>query len=212
MKAKKQNIDPDYNLLLEKIGEFLENTGYSDDPRIIPRLKNTASFHKLRKKMYSGGLPPTMAGIGEKFNSIVKNYDLIRMGFWSVYPVFFAVITLDQVREKTFPSVVKNYNRDLYHFFEYCTKCTFRVTIWPKVQIHSYPKGYLAIVMDEKTSADGLINTWKNEWARIQEFDKFYILPPIIINMKEKSIQIPFSKTRLTKYPPSIKDFKKAIF
>ena len=162
--------------------------------------------------MFSGGLPPTMLEIEDKFKKIESNYDLLKIGFWSVYPVLFAVVSLEKMNETGFSNLIKNYNRDLSIFFPYCTKCTYRVTIWPKVQIHSYPKGHLAIIDDSSRSNSEMIQTLRKEWSQLPDFEKFYILPPMIIDVTKRDINFPFTKTKITKFPPSYKELKKRLF
>lgn len=206
-KTDNQSID----ITLKSISSLLEKTGYTDDPRLLPRLKNISFYHKARRRMFSGGLPPTMSGIEEKFQFIEKNYDLLKIGFWSVFPIFFAAVSSKKLDDLGFPNLVKKYNRDLSLFFQYCTKCTFRITIWPKVQVHSYPKGYLAIVDDKGDIQNDSIEILKNEWSKLPDFEKFYVLPPIIIDPKKKDIILPFTRSKLSKYPPSFKELKKIL-
>jgi hypothetical protein len=212
MKKKKNSDNQAIAELLKSLSAFLDKIGYSDDPRILPRLKNSSFFHKTRKKMFSGGLPPTTSGIEDNYKKIEKNYDLLKIGFWSVFPVLFAAVPLQKMNEKGFSNFIKNFNRDLSFFFPYCTKCTFRVTIWPRVQIHSYPKGYLAIINDNGDSQNETIKILQKEWSQLADYEKFYVLPPMIIDAVKKDIIFPFSKTKITKFPPSYKELKKALF
>jgi hypothetical protein len=211
---KKENTSSSvYKETLERLEKKLAEIGYSDDPRILPRLKNTSMYHKIRRKMYSGGMPPTILGLDDRFDAIRKNYRLLALGFWSVYPVLFACVLDQDVSKSGFTNLIKKFNRDVSDFFPYCTKCVLKVTIWPKVEIHSYPKGYLAIILtnEDKKSTD-LILGWQKEWSKLAGFETFGVLSPFVIDIHNRKILTPFSKSKLTKFPPSIKELSDSLF
>jgi hypothetical protein len=200
------------NKVIQNLEKFLTLAGYTDDPRIIPQIKNRYFFHKLRKKMYSGGFIETVEGIGEKYDKMKNNYDLLLMGFWSVYPVLFAALSSDQVRSKGFVNIIKKYNSDIFQFRPNTAKCVLRVTIWPKIEVRSHPFGYLAIIFNDFTDYSNSFNSIQKEWANLAPFEKYAILPLFFILIKEKTVLMPFSKTSFTKYPPSLKELKNGIF
>jgi len=213
MKKEKTSRDSVYLDTLHQLEKKLGEIGYSDDPRILPRLRNSTIYHKIRRRMYSGGMPPTLLGLDERFNSIRKNYRLLNFGFWSVYPVLFASVLEKDVAKSGFTNLIRKFNRDVSEFFPYCTKCVLKVTIWPKVEIHSYPKGYIAIILANGVSKNsGLIPGWQEEWSKLAGFETFGVLPPFLIDIHNKKILTPFSKSKLTKYPPSSKELSDSLF
>lgn len=214
MKNEKINA-PDSTIrnIIDKLDSKLESAGYSNDAVILPRLKNTSTYHKIRRRMFSGGMPPTLLELDERFSAMSKKYRFLKIGFWSVYPILFAAATEDDLAKDGFTNLIKRYNHDVSDFFPYCTKCVLKVTIWPKVEIHSYPKGYLAIILKSDSSrVTELITRWRDEWSKLAGFETFGVLPPLLIDTYNKKVLNPFSRSKLTKYPPSIKELSDSLF
>jgi hypothetical protein len=213
MKKEKTSPGSVYQDTLDRLEKKLGEIGYSDDPRVLPRLINSSMYHKIRRRMYSGGMPPTLLELDKRFNHIRKNYRLLNIGFWSVYPILFASVLEKDVAKTGFTNLIRKYNRDVSEFFPYCAKCIFRVTIWPKVEIHSYPKGYIAIILESgENNNNEMISSWQKEWSKLSGFETFGVLPPMLIDIQNKKVLTPFSKSKFTKYPPSIKELSDSLF
>ncbi|MBN2134587.1 MAG: hypothetical protein JW737_02555 [Acidobacteria bacterium] len=202
-------FQPVYRDSIDKLERLLEKTGFTTDPIIFPQLKNTHFYHKFRKKLYSAHLLDTVAGISDVFDKINGKYKLLYSGFWSVFPVLFAVETYDNIKDN-FRDLIIKYNRDIFELRPYTAKCTFHITIWPKVEIQSHPNGILLILSEADISEESIAEH-KKIWNKLDGYDKFGVMPPLFANIKTGKVISPFTRTRLNKYPPSISSIEEAL-
>ena len=198
--------------IIKRIKTGITGIGYTDDPRLIPQIKNTALYHRVRRKMFSGSMISTVAEIDEKFNAIRDKYPLLLMGFWSVYPVLFTTVYYEDILKEGFRNYLIRYQRDVFDFMPYTAKCIVRITIWPKVEVRSTPHGYMVILFPEGIKNENIIEEYKKEWQDMAGYEKFGLLPPIFADLNMKQLLHPFSRTELMKYPPSLSELKKMIF
>lgn len=200
-----------YKQQIEKLKIGLEKSGYSDDPRLVTQLKNNHFYHKFRRRMFTGSLPSTLAGLGKRYNKISATYPLLYMGFWSVYPVLFAVITRMSVERSSLREIILQYSRDIFEFKPYTGTCVFHVTIWPKVEMHSLPYGHILILSSDEVDS-AYLESLENEWKNIPDFEKFGVLPPLVADIAARKIYFPYSKSGWTKYPPSLQELTSYLF
>lgn len=199
-----------FNTVLDKVENLLSTFGYSKDPSVFQQIKDISFYHKFRRKLYTSSILNTVADINEVFSKVEKKHQFLNIGFWLVFPVLISIRKFDEVKNN-FEKAIIDYNRDVYEFRPYTAKCTFHVTIWPKIELHSFPSGYLFLVAENGITRKDIDNL-TNRWKAIPGFDKFGVLPPLIVDLKNHEIVSPFTKTKLTKYPPSIKELHNAIF
>ncbi len=197
---------------LNELDKGLETFGYNSDSLIAGQIKNFSTYHKIRSKIYTGGIPDTFARLDESFNKVSNNYLSLHIGFWKLFPVLFATLGENELDKTNLHEIAKQYTKDIFEFKPYTGKCRFQVTIWPKVEIRSLPYGYLLFLMNTSNSADKLISEIETQWKKFPEFDKFGILPPLVADLEGKNIISPTTRTNLNNYPPSIDELKAILF
>jgi len=205
------NKDKVHKQQIKKLRTGLSKSGYSDDPRLVTQLKNNHFYHKFRRRMFTGSLPSTLSGLGKRYNKISATYPLLYMGFWSVFPVLFAVITRTSVERSSLREIVLQYSRDIFEFKPYTGKCVFHVTIWPKVEMHSLPYGHILILSSDIVDS-AYLEALENEWNDIPDFEKFGVLSPLVVDITAQKIFSPCSKSGWTKYPPSLQELTFYLF